>query len=168
MSANELSRTELLGVLYRDHHAWLLGWLRKRIGCRYLAEDHAHDAFVRFITVPDLRAVREPRAYLTTITHGLVADYRRRRAIERAYREALAEEPAGLAPSPEEQVLILETLLEIDALLDRLPHKVRSAFLMARLEGLCCAEIGGRLGVSERMVKKYMAQAMLHCLTVSD
>ncbi len=168
MPANEVSTTELLGLLYREHHAWLLGWLRMRIGCRDLAEDHAHDAFVRFMSVPDVRAVREPRAYLTAITQGLLANHRRRRAIERAYREALAAGPAGLAPSPEEQVLILETLLEIDALLDRLPQRVRSAFLMARLEGLRYAEIGRRLGVSERMVKKYMAQAMLHCLIVGD
>lgn len=84
MSANELSTTELLDVLYREHHAWLMGWLWTRVGCRYLAEDHAHDAFVRFIAVPDVRAVREPRAYLATIAHGLLVNHRRRRAIERA------------------------------------------------------------------------------------
>ncbi len=167
MPANELSRTDLLGLLYREHHAWLLGWLRKRIGCRYLAEDHAHDAFVRFITVADMGAVREPRAYLTTVAQGLLVNHRRR-AIERAYWEALATVPAGRMPSPEEQVLILETLLEIDAALDRLPSRARRAFLMARLEGLCYAEIGRRLGVPERMVKRCMAQAMLHCLTLSD
>ncbi|MGH8653410.1 MAG: sigma-70 family RNA polymerase sigma factor [Gammaproteobacteria bacterium] len=166
MSANELSTTELLDVLYREHHAWLMGWLWTRVGCRYLAEDHAHDAFVRFIAVPDVRAVREPRAYLATIAHGLLVNHRRRRAIERAYWEAMAAEPAGLAPSPEEHALILETLLEIDAALDKLPNRVRSAFLMAQIEGLSYAEIGSRLGVSERMVKKYMARAMLHCLTV--
>lgn len=78
----------------------------------------------------------------------------------------MAAEPAGLAPSLEEHALILETLLEIDAALDKLPNRVRSAFLMAQIEGLSYAEIGSRLGVSERMVKKYMARAMLHCLTV--
>ena len=69
-----------------------------------------------------------------------------------------------MQPSPEAQALILETLTELDALLDRLPARVRQAFLLAQLEGLTYAVIAERLGVSERMVKKYMAQAMLHCL----
>lgn len=41
----------------------------------------------------------------------------------------------------------------------------RAAFLLAHLEGYTYLEIAARLKVSERMVKKYMAQAMLHCLT---
>jgi len=164
MSANGLSSTEHLGLLYREHHPWLLGWLRKRVACRFLAEDHAHDAFLRVIAARDVHTIREPRAYLTTIAHGLIINHKRRAAIERAYWKALAAQPEALVPSPEEHALILESLVEIDALLDRLPAKVRSAFLMAQLEGLRYAEIGRRLGVSERMVKKYMARAMLHCL----
>jgi RNA polymerase sigma-70 factor (ECF subfamily) len=70
-----------------------------------------------------------------------------------------------LAPSPEQHIIILATLQEIDALLDQLPAKIRSAFLMSQLDGLTYIEIGQRLGVSDRMVKKYMARAMLHCLT---
>ena len=84
--------------------------------------------------------------------------------MERAYLDALAARPQAVQPSPEAQALILETLTELDALLDRLPSRVRQAFLLAQLEGLTYAVIAERLGVSERMVKKYMAQAMLHCL----
>lgn len=84
--------------------------------------------------------------------------------IERAWLETLASRPESLAPSPEERSLLLEALCELDALLDRLNPKARSAFLMAQLDGLSYIEIAGHLGVSERMVKKYMAQAMLHCL----
>ncbi|WJN57561.1 hypothetical protein OH686_02360 [Pseudomonas sp. SO81] len=62
----------------------------------------------------------------------------------------------------------MATLLQIDAMLRRLPGKVRDAFLMAQLDGLTYAQIAVKLGVSERMVKKYMAQAMLHCLTLAQ
>ncbi|MGQ0594059.1 MAG: hypothetical protein ACT4QB_15870 [Gammaproteobacteria bacterium] len=74
-------------------------------------------------------------AYLITIAHGLIVNHRRRSAIGRAYWEALTARPEGLAPSPEAHALIVETLVEIDALLDRLPAKVRGAFLMAQLDG---------------------------------
>jgi len=75
--------------------------------------------------------------------------------------------PEPLAPSPEQQAIILETLQEIDAMLDGLAPPVRQAFLMAQLEGLGYAEIAMRLGVSERTVKRYMAEAMAHCILLA-
>lgn len=49
-------------------------------------------------------------------------------------------------------------------MLQGLPEKVRTAFLMSQVGGSTYAKIATELSVSERMVKKYMAQAMLHCL----
>ena len=113
-------------------------------------------------TAPDPR--REPRAFLSTVAHGLVVSLWRRQDLERDYLDALAARPEPLAPSPEERALALEALAEVDALLAGLPPKAARAFLMAQLEGMGYAEIGAALGVSERMVKKYMAQAMAELL----
>lgn len=49
-------------------------------------------------------------------------------------------------------------------MLDTLSPRARQAFLLAQLDGLTYAQIAGQLDVSERMVKKYMAQAMLQCM----
>lgn len=169
MSVGQLSPQQSLQRLYADHHGWLSGWLRKRLGCAENAADLAQDTFVRLLAKShEIVAIREPRAYLSTIAHGLLVNFWRRQDIERAYLEALTLQPEAVAPSPEVRELILETLLAIDAMLQRLPAKVREAFLLAQLEGLTYAAIGERLGVSERMVKKYMAQAMLHCLTLVE
>ena len=54
----------------------------------------------------------------------------------------------------------------MDELLDGLPVLVRRAFLWSQLEGLGYREIAERLEVSERTVKRYMAQAYEHCLLV--
>lgn len=150
--------------LYRDHHGWLLGWLRRKLGCAHDAADLAHDAFLRLLRHPAGEPLREPRAYLTTIAHGLVVNHWRRIEIERAWLEALMQQPEASHPSPEVRLLAVEALLEVDALLSALPEKPRRAFLMAQLDGLAYREIAVELGVSERMVKKYMARAMLHCL----
>lgn len=155
---------EHVDLLYRNHHGWLLGWLRRRLGCAHDAADLAHDAFLRLLRNPVDAPLREPRAYLTTIAHGLVVNHWRRREIERAWLEALMQQPEAAHPSPEVRALAIEALLEVDALLAALPDKPRRAFLMAQLDGLTYREIAAQLGVSERMVKKYMAQAMLHCL----
>lgn len=156
-----------LGVaeLYAGHHGWLRAWLQRKLGCTYQAADLAHDTFVRLLARPHpLDDRRNPRAYLSTIAHGLVVDHWRRQAIERAWLETLAARPEPCAPSAEHCAIVVETLSQVAALLDRLPDKPRRAFVLAQLHGATYAEIGATLGVSERMVKKYMAQAMLNCL----
>ncbi|MGX5219176.1 sigma-70 family RNA polymerase sigma factor [Pseudomonas sp. S9] len=169
MSVVQLSSQQYVQRLYSDHNAWLNGWLRQRLGCAHNAADLAQDTFVRLLKSPDgLATLRQPRAYLSTIAHGLVVNFWRRQSVERAYLDALAAQPEALAPSPEEREMIVETLLAIDAMLLRLPSKVREAFLLSQLDGLTYAVIAQRLAVSERMVKKYMAQAMLHCLMLAQ
>ncbi|MBM7059461.1 sigma-70 family RNA polymerase sigma factor [Pseudomonas sp. UL073] len=167
MAVTAAPQQHALQQLYLDHHGWLHGWLWRRMGCTQSAADLAQDTFLRVLSKErDLSPVRDPRAYLSTIAHSLLVNHWRRLAIERAYLESLAQQATHYAPSPEERELIMATLLEIDAMLRRLPSKVRDAFLMAQLDGLTYAVIADKLGVSERMVKKYMAQAMLHCLTL--
>jgi len=158
-------RQQMLHRFYADHHGWLNGWLRRQLGCSQRAADLAQDTFVRVLSKDDdMAAIREPRAYLHTIAKGLLINHWRRRQIEQAYLDALVLQPEPVTPSPESQALIVETLLRIDAMLTQLPTRVRSAFLMSQLHGMTYAAIATELGVSERMVKKYMAQAMLHCL----
>jgi RNA polymerase sigma factor (sigma-70 family) len=153
--------------LYTDHHAWLHGWLRKKLGCTDRAADLAHDTFLRALTTPALSELREPRAWLKTVAHGMMVNYLRRQDMERAYYETLAAWPEPLAPSPEERALIIETLMQIDALLDGLSPKARKAFLLSQLEGLSYADIAVQLEVSVSMVKKYMLQAMTHCMQIA-
>ncbi|OAI10298.1 sigma-70 family RNA polymerase sigma factor [Methylomonas methanica] len=151
--------------LYQDHHPWLLQWLEKRVQDRLQAEDHAQDTFLRVITARETLNLDEPRAYLTTIAKRLLINHWRRSTIEQAYLARLAAYPEEIAISPEDSTIILEVLREIDELLNQLPAKVRKAFLLAQLDDLTYAEIGQQLGVSDRMVRKYMAQAMFQCLS---
>ena len=69
-----------------------------------------------------------------------------------------------MTPSVEERMIILETLHRIDAMLDGLVPRVRSAFLLSQLEGLGYSEIALRLNISERTVKRYMVQAFEQCI----
>jgi RNA polymerase sigma-70 factor (ECF subfamily) len=150
--------------LYGAHHSWLLGLLRRRLNNRWDAADLAHDTFIRILNRPPAETDHlRQRSYLATIARGLCIDHWRRRQLEKAWLNSLALRPDDTQPSPEQCALIVETLYEVDAMLARLPKKVSEAFLLAQLHGLTYKQIAEQLGVGERMVKKYMAQALLHC-----
>lgn len=163
----DLASTPSIETLYGDHHAWLQGWLRRKLGNACDAADLAQDTFMRVLGRPrEMGELREPRAWLTTIAHGLAVDHVRRKTLERACLDAIANLPEPQAPSPEARLMLVEALVRIDAMLDGLSPKARSAFLMSRLEGLGYGEIAERLGVSLSSVEKYMASAIRHCLAL--
>lgn len=154
----------LLGSLYRDHRSWLQGWLSGRVGCRETAADLTQDTFVRLAADRDLQALREPRAFLTTVARGLAANWFRRQSLERAYLEQLASLPEPVLPSLEDQALVREALLQIDAMLDTLPRVARQVFLLAQFEGLKQDAIAVRLGLSLSTVKRHFKRALVQCL----
>ncbi len=154
--------------LYSHHHRWLYSWLSNKLGCSHQAADLSHDTFVRLLKKQQALNLREPRAYLSTIAHSLVVNLWRRRDVEQAYLSALEALPAPVVSSVEVHAIVIETLMQIDAALKGLPSRVRQAFLLSQLDGLTYKDIAQRLDVSERMVKKYMARAMLHCLSATE
>ena len=157
-----------VGNLYAEHCGWLHQWLNRRFGGSFNAADVAdltHDTFVRLLLKPrQFNGHSDARAFLCTVARGLCIDQWRRLQIEKAWLAALAAQPEPVEPSLEYRALVLEALEEIDAMLRRLPGKARQAFLLAQLQGMGYRQIASELGVSERMVKKYMAQAMFQCL----
>jgi len=163
------SSSAAVQALYQDHHGWLRRLLRRRLGCTETAADLAQEAFLRLLQQPrELRSAGEARAYLSVMARGLCADYWRRREVEQAWLEVMAARGEALAPSPEHQAVIVETLCEVDAMLRALPEKVARAFVLSQLHGLRYRAIAEQLAVSERMVKKYMARAMVHCAAIQS
>lgn len=50
MAAGKIIPADVVGSLCGDHHHWLHGWLRRKLGCAQVAADLAHDTFVRLIS----------------------------------------------------------------------------------------------------------------------
>ena len=159
----ELELHQQIEVLYSNHHGWLQGWLRGKLGSAFDAADLAHDTYLRILARGRAPRPEESRQHLAQIANGLMVDLFRRRHIQAAYREALAHLPPAATPTPETRALIIEALTEIDAILASLPAKVREAFLLCKVEGLDYREIARRLDVSVSSVEKYMVRALLAC-----
>jgi RNA polymerase sigma-70 factor (ECF subfamily) len=164
VAAAEFAPQQQIEVLYADHHGWLQEWLRRKLGDSFMAADLAHDTFISIITGGSASDIREPRPFLATIARRLMAHRHRRQLLEAGYLEMLAAMPEELAPSPEDQVLAIEALQQVDLALDGLPPQAKEAFLLAHLEALSYADIAKRLGVSTSSVKQYLTRANRQCL----
>ena len=155
-----------IATFYGDHHSWLFGWLHKRLGCSHHASDIAQDTFLRIISSRDaLFGLREPRAFLTTTAKRLIIDEARRYQVEQTYLSELAARSdlqTGF-PSPEEISIAVQALEEISAALYGLSPKAQEAFILHYLEEKTHSEIASHLGVSTKMVQKYLAQALIRC-----
>ncbi|MFA8327054.1 sigma-70 family RNA polymerase sigma factor [Burkholderia ubonensis] len=163
MSADKLPLYREIDALYVEHHAWLRGWLSRKLGCAHRAADLAHDTFMRLLARDEPIGADEPLAFLTTVAQRVLYNHWRREQLERAYLDALAQRPETHAPSPEARAVVLETLLEIDRLLDGLPLAAKRAFLLSQLDGLTQAEIAAELDVSLSTVKRYLVKAGTQC-----
>jgi RNA polymerase sigma-70 factor (ECF subfamily) len=144
----EEARPRLLGLAYR-----MLGTVAD-------AEDVVQDAWVRWQSA-DQPAVREPAAWLTTVTTRLAVDRlraaRRRRA---QYVGPWLPEPVALDPTPEESAELAESLtLGFLVLLEELGPVERAVFLLADVFGLPFADVAGVVDRSEVACRQIASRA---------
>lgn len=154
--------------LYRHHHGWLQSWLHRKLGNSGDAADLAQDTFLRLMAArrpPVLR--EEPRALITHIAKGLLVDHWRRRAVQQAYLDAIAHLPEPQVPPPETGLIIVQTLVAIDAMLQRLPAATRDMFLLAQLDGLTLQEIAEQTGKPVITVRRHLRKALMACMAVA-
>lgn len=167
-SDTQTAVNEHLHILFRDHNGWLRGWLRERLNNSADAADLAQDTFIRVMIARTADSLQQPRHYLATIARGLVIDLYRRRSLEQAYLDALSSRPEVHAPSVETRVIILDSLLAIDRMLDGLGQRTRQIFLAVQLDGLTYEKTAQRFDVSVSTVRKHLAKGLMHCLLMDE
>ncbi|TBV12416.1 sigma-70 family RNA polymerase sigma factor [Stutzerimonas kirkiae] len=151
-------------TIYEDHHSWLQGWLRQRLGNTSDAADLAQDTFLRLLASRRRELVDDPRALLRYIARGLVIDLWRRREVERAYLQSIAHLPEAQIPSEEARHLIIDSLLRIEAMLAGMPELTRQVFAMAQFDGLGHQLIADHLGISLSTVRRHLRKALIACI----
>lgn len=157
------SHTVAVQCMYEQHHSWLNAWLKARLNNACDAADVAQDTFVRILGSTNTAPIREPRDYLATVARGLVIDRYRRRAIEQAYLQTLADRPETTVISEEDKALIIETLMAVDKALSDLGPRTKHIFVLSQIDGLTYQQIATQLKVSLTTVKKHMIRALTEC-----
>ena len=75
---------------YGQHLAWLETWFQRRLSCNGVASELAQEVFLKLYEQREqIPGLRQPKAWLTTVAHGLLVNHYRRADLERAYLAAL-------------------------------------------------------------------------------
>jgi RNA polymerase sigma factor (sigma-70 family) len=141
---------QLLDALRRLRPA-LIAAARRQVRCPHLAEDVVQDAVLRILAGDPLDGIAAPEAYLHRMVRNLAIDRARRLSFER--RLFVGEDqglgcPASCASRPDVALEGCEALRAFHAALAGLPEQERTAFALARVEGVPQKEIAVRLGLS--------------------
>ncbi|MGH8208537.1 MAG: sigma-70 family RNA polymerase sigma factor [Steroidobacteraceae bacterium] len=128
--------------------------------------DLAQEVYLRLLRMPRHESVRNPQAYLFTIAHHVLHEYRlRQSAMPEGVEltDVLTEKESYVEEDPATQLDIRRRLEQLDRALREIAPRAYVTFVLHRRYGLSLEEIGAHLGVSRAMVKKYLAKAVIHC-----
>ena len=156
----------LFEAAFREHHAALVQYLRRRVGNDADARDIAQETYLRVLRYRENQDLDSLKALLFRIATNLVA---MRASTARAQRwvdhSTLDEELALPAnePSVEQRVSGEQQLDRLMKSVESLPPRCQQAFVLSRFHDMSYPEIAKRCGISVKMVEKHIAKALEIC-----
>ena len=162
------STAAAVAELFREHNRVLVGYLRSRLGSLQEAKEIAQEAYVRLLQLHEPGTPGLLRAYLFKTASNLAIDRLRHRRVRQRSEEQpqLFEElntSRGKSDDPAEQLLAREQAEQLLGYLQELPIKCQQVINLHRVEGISQLDVSARLGISERMVRRYVTYAMVYC-----
>jgi RNA polymerase sigma factor (sigma-70 family) len=159
----EQIRNTALARLFVAHNQELLSFLMTRLSEAEACEV-AQESYARLLRLDQPETLSFLRAYLFKTAANLSIDRLRHRAMLRSTQPQLGclHELAS-EPTPEELVVREQEARLAAAFLEELPAACRRAFLLYRVYEYSLTEVAQEMGVSERMIRYYVVQAMGHC-----
>lgn len=139
--------------LFRRYDSWFRRVLRRRYGD--MADDLAHEAYLRTAAYEAEGKVRHPKAFLLNVANNLATDHFRRhkREVDHVADSSAFAMPA-MAASQEYALILKQIVLA-------LPPELRDVFVLSHINGLTHRESALHLGLTERTVKDRMRRATL-------
>jgi RNA polymerase sigma factor (sigma-70 family) len=160
------TKKALVERLFAQNGGALRAFLRKRLPQPQDAGDLAQEVYLRMLRLSNTHTIRHPEAYLYTVAGNLAREHR---VLERRRGSAIDVEDAEL----EDELAPLSSVIgDIDTerrvkhlreVLRQLPPKCYAVVALQYWHGMSYAGIAAELGISERMVKRYLSQGLAHC-----
>jgi RNA polymerase sigma-70 factor (ECF subfamily) len=162
-------KTHSFRELFLRHKRELLDYLTRKVGPDD-ASDLLQETFVRALRHEHFDAVVDRPAFLQRIAVNLSLDFARRRRSHTSYLQYVdyfIDAPSADA-TPEEELEHRRRSQRLAAAIETLPPRCREVFLMGVFEEIPMSEAARRLGISDRMARKHMANALRLCRAALD
>jgi RNA polymerase sigma factor (sigma-70 family) len=156
------SHAECVSRLFREHNRALVGFVYARVKSEPEAREIAQEAYVKLLQLDAPEVAGFLRAYLFRIAENLAFDRLRQRRSRGRLDSLLSLDEMDLEASAERTAIAREELALIEQAVSELPPKCQEAFRQHRLADLSIGDVARRMKVSERMVRKHIARALVY------
>lgn len=154
--------------LFVAHRRELQTYLTRKLRDADLAADLTQETFLRFAEQQGVgtAVVLHARSYLYRMAHNLAVDHIRQKRQKPLYAldDALMEDVASDAPSPEQVTAGQTELALVRKALSELPERSRQVFVLVRVRGLTYRQAAQELSISDSSVQKHLAKAIQHVM----
>ena len=154
---------QALARLIEEHNRALHAFLMTRVRDANEAREVAQEAYVQLLQLDQPGAISFLRAYLFKTAANIAINRAKQRRVRGTLDQMGAFEQPIDTLSPDRHVLGEEELLVFRRALFELAPRCRRAFVLFRFKEWSQDQIAKDLGVNERMVRHYLAQAGLYC-----
>jgi RNA polymerase sigma-19 factor, ECF subfamily len=148
--------TLLLGWRHRWHRN-LLRFLRVRVSHAPDIDDVAQETYFRLMRARNLSHIRNPEAYMIRVASHVALEWRQHE-IRAEAMSSLDEHLLVDERSPEIELDLTLSQQQLDRGLAALSPATRAVLLLRLRDDRSCKDIARELDLSERQVKRYLAQ----------
>ena len=153
-------------AIFRTYYERLCGFAERLVHSPDAARDVVQDVFVRvWEQRENCQGCDNLKGYLFTAVKNKAFKFLRHRNVVHRSAEDLAKEqrvPGSASPpmTPEEHTRSSELELAVQRVIDQLPERSRTAYLLHRQQDMSYAEIAVVMGISVRTVENHIARAL--------
>ncbi len=158
-SAADAGRDCIIASAYMSYGDMVIGYIRKRIGNGYEAEDLKQEVFMRLLENSWMIDPSTVKSLIFTIAHNIVVDWMRRNAFRIQARDYFFIHSPGCSHVTEETVRCNELERIEGECLRNMPQRRAEVYLRYIYKGESADDISTRLDLSKRTVEKHIFDA---------
>jgi RNA polymerase sigma factor (sigma-70 family) len=144
-----------VGTWAEEWHGDLVQFLIRRTNMPADAQDLAQEVYLRLLRADRLDLIHQPRSYLLRIAANVLYEWRlKARRSQSVPDEYFDDLPS--ADNPEHGTATVQRNRRLSDELSRLPPAARIALVLHVRDGLSYEQIGARMHVTRRMIKRYL------------
>ncbi|HWK54248.1 MAG TPA: RNA polymerase sigma factor [Hyphomicrobiales bacterium] len=140
-------------------------YLMKLIVNRQDVEDIVQETILRAYQAEKNTEIRAPKSFLFRIAHNLAISEikRRRRRVQIDIGEIDEQDVLGIEQAPEDRLERDRLQKVLLGVIQELPPRCRTVFVLRKVYGLSHREIAERMGISQKTVENHLTKALHHC-----